>query len=76
MCSAHGNLYAVMKAILKKHGMDIGSVRKPLSALVDSDLAVVLPTPGGPHNINDDMRPASIILRRTAPSPTKCFCPT
>ena len=41
MCSAHGNLYAVMKAILKKHGMDIGSVRKPLSALVDSDLAVV-----------------------------------
>ena len=41
MCSAHGNLYAVMKAILKKHGMDIGSVRKPLSALVDSDLALV-----------------------------------
>ena len=41
MCSAHGNLYAVMKAILKKHGMDIGSVRKPLPALVDSDLAVV-----------------------------------
>ena len=41
MCSAHGNLYAVMKAILKKHGMDIGSVRKSLSALVDSDLAVV-----------------------------------
>ena len=41
MCSAHGNLYAVMKAILKKHGMDIGSVRKPLPALIDSDLAVV-----------------------------------
>ena len=41
MCSAHGNLYAVMKAILKKHGMDIGSVRKPLSALIGSDMAVV-----------------------------------
>ena len=41
MCSAHGNLYAVLKAILKKHGMDIGSVRKPLPALIDSDLAVV-----------------------------------
>jgi len=41
MCSAHGNLYAVMKAILKKHGMDIGSVRKPMPALIDSGLAVV-----------------------------------
>jgi N-acetylneuraminate lyase len=41
MCSAHGNLYAVMKAILKKHGCDIGTVRKPLPALIDSDLAIV-----------------------------------
>ena len=41
MCSAHGNLYAVVKAILKKHGCDIGSVRKPLPALIDSDLTVV-----------------------------------
>ena len=41
MCSAHGNLYAVLKAILKKHGCDIGSVRKPLPALIDSDLTVV-----------------------------------
>ena len=41
MCSAHGNLYAVVKAILKKHGMDIGSVRKPLPSLVDSDPTVV-----------------------------------
>ena len=40
MCSAHGNLYAVMKAVLKKHGMDVGSVRKPLSALIGSDMAV------------------------------------
>ena len=41
MCSAHGNLYAVMKAVLKKHGMDIGSVRKPMPALIDADAAVV-----------------------------------
>ena len=41
MCSAHGNLYAVMKAVLKKLGMDVGSVRKPLSALIGSDMAVV-----------------------------------
>ena len=41
LCSAHGNLYAVMKAVLKKRGMDIGSVRKPLPALIDSDAAVV-----------------------------------
>lgn len=41
MCSAKGNLYAVMKAILAKKGVDCGSVRKPLPALVDSDMAVV-----------------------------------
>ena len=41
MCSAHGNLYAVMKAVLKKHGMDVGSVRKPMPALIGSDMAVV-----------------------------------
>lgn len=41
MCSAKGNLYAVMKAILAKKGVDCGSVRKPLSALIDSDMAVV-----------------------------------
>ena len=41
MCAAHGNLYAVMKAILKKRGCDIGSVRQPLPALIDSDMPVV-----------------------------------
>ena len=41
LCSAHGNLYAVMKGVLKKHGCDIGSVRKPMPALIDSDQAVV-----------------------------------
>ena len=37
MCSAHGNLYATMKAILAKKGVECGSVRKPLPALVESD---------------------------------------
>lgn len=41
MCSAKGNLYAVMKAILKRNGVDAGSVRKPLPALVEADMAVV-----------------------------------
>ena len=41
MCSAHGNLYAVMKAILKKNGVDCGTVRKPLPGLVDSDAPIV-----------------------------------
>lgn len=41
MCEAHGNLYAVMKAILKKHGVDCGGVRKPLPGLIESDRAVV-----------------------------------
>ena len=41
LCAGHGNLYAVMKGVLKKHGCDIGSVRKPMPALIDSDQAVV-----------------------------------
>ena len=41
MCEAHGNLYAVMKAILAKNGVNCGSVRKPMPALIDSDTAVV-----------------------------------
>lgn len=41
MCEAHGNLYAVMKAILKKHGVECGGVRKPLPALIPSDDAIV-----------------------------------
>ena len=41
MCSAHGNLYAVMKAILDKSGVVCGSVRKPMPGLIDSDAAVV-----------------------------------
>ena len=39
MCACHGNLYAVIKEILRiREGMDIGSVRKPLPALVPKDM--------------------------------------
>lgn len=39
MCACRGNLYAVMKEILKlREGLDIGSVRKPLPALVPEDM--------------------------------------
>lgn len=42
MCSAHGNLYAVMKEIMKKReGVQLGSVRKPLPAVIESDIAVI-----------------------------------
>ena len=35
--------------------------------------SVVFPTPGGPQRIKEEMRPAAIILRKTAPGPTRCF---
>lgn len=42
MCSAHGNMYGVIKAILKKNeGLELGGVRKPLAALIDSDEEIV-----------------------------------
>ena len=42
MCSAKGNLYAVMKAILKKqYGLHLGGVRAPLPNLTEADSAVV-----------------------------------
>ena len=42
MCSAHGNMYAVIKAILRKlGGPDCGSVRAPLAELIESDYAMV-----------------------------------
>ena len=41
MCEAHGNLYAVMKAILAKHGVNCGGVRKPLPGLIDADKVIV-----------------------------------
>lgn len=42
MCECRGNLYAVMKEILRRReGLDIGSVREPLPALVPADLPQV-----------------------------------
>lgn len=41
MCDARGNLYAVMKEILKKKGMNLYGVRKPLPALDVSDIGIV-----------------------------------
>ena len=42
MCACKGNLYAVMKAIMKiREGLDIGSVRKPLPAVVPEDMEQV-----------------------------------
>ena len=42
MCSGHGNMYAVIKAILKMNeGLELGGVRKPLADLIDSDRQIV-----------------------------------
>lgn len=38
MCKCHGNLYAVMKEILKEQGLNLGGVRKPLASVNDQDL--------------------------------------
>ncbi len=41
LCSAKGNLYAVMKAVLKaQYGLDLGGVRAPLPNLAAGDEAV------------------------------------
>lgn len=42
MCSAHGNMYGVIKAILKiNEGLELGGVREPLPSLIESDMAIV-----------------------------------
>jgi len=42
MVSAHGNMYAVIKEILKiNEGLELGGVRKPLAGLNDSDKEIV-----------------------------------
>lgn len=42
MCSAHGNMYGVIKAILKiNERLDLGGVREPLPSLIDSDRVIV-----------------------------------
>ena len=42
LCSAHGNMYAVIKAVIRKQGgPDCGGVRAPLAPLAPGDEAVV-----------------------------------
>lgn len=42
MCSGHGNMYGVIKEILKiNEGLELGGVREPLPALIESDMAIV-----------------------------------
>ena len=42
MCACHGNMYAVIKEILRiREDLDIGSVRKPLTALIPEDMEQV-----------------------------------
>ena len=42
MCSCRGNMYGVIKEILRKNeNLDLGSVREPLPALVEADLPII-----------------------------------
>ena len=42
MCSCHGNMYAVIKKILEiNEGLSLGSVRRPLAALIPEDMPKV-----------------------------------
>lgn len=42
MCSCHGNMYGVIKAILKiNEKLELGGVREPLPSLIESDLPIV-----------------------------------
>lgn len=42
MCSAHGNMYAVIKGILKiNEGLELGGVREPLPGLTKDDQKIV-----------------------------------
>jgi N-acetylneuraminate lyase len=42
MCSCYGNMYGVIKEILRiNENLDIGSVREPLVALVEDDMPIV-----------------------------------
>ena len=42
MCVAHGNLYAVMKEILRRmYGLELGGVRAPLPGLIPEDEPIV-----------------------------------
>lgn len=42
ICSCHGNLYAVIKEILRMRGMELGSVRDPLPAVISEDIPKII----------------------------------
>ena len=42
MCSCRGNMYAVIKEIIKRReGLNLGDVRRPLASLVEADMPIV-----------------------------------
>ena len=42
LCSAHGNMYAVIKEVMRRiYNVDCGSVRAPLSELIEADEPIV-----------------------------------
>lgn len=42
MCAAHGNMYSVIKEILRiNEGLELGGVRKPLASLIPEDMPIV-----------------------------------
>ena len=42
MCSCRGNMYAVIKEIIRRReGLNLGDVRRPLASLVESDMPIV-----------------------------------
>lgn len=41
ICECHGNLYAVMKEILRGKGVDIGRVRSPLPDIIPEDRGII-----------------------------------
>ena len=42
LCSGHGNMYGIIKAVLKlNEGLELGGVRAPLASLIESDAEVV-----------------------------------
>ena len=42
MCSCHGNMYAVIKEILRiNENLDLGSVRAPLAEMIEEDMPIV-----------------------------------
>ena len=72
MCEAHGNLYAVIKEILRiNEKLDIGGVRRPLTELIPEDIPIPMATtprfradlmnlPGGPVCYNNIWDKASV----------------